>query len=95
MQGKEDRIKTGFQFSGFRSKFVKTFLTIMYTESRKMSLIREAIETDSEVVWSKLESVLKATKNKKQKKQFSARDFAGVISNKDAKLMIKAICPIS
>ena len=56
-----------------------------------MSLIKEAIEADSVAVWSKLESVLKATKNKKRKKSFSARDFAGVISNKDAAMMAKAI----
>jgi len=80
------------RFPDEKSKFVKKLTTkIMYTESKKMSLIKEAIELDSESVWAKLESVLKATKTKKRKKTFTARDFAGIITKKDAALMTKAI----
>lgn len=60
----------------------------MYTESKKMNLIKETIEMDNVKVWSGLESVLKEAKNKKS---FSARDFSGVINKKDAALMTKAI----
>jgi hypothetical protein len=56
-----------------------------------MNLIKEVIEIDNDVVWTKLESAIKETKIKKQKKTLSARDFTGIISKKDAALMTKAI----
>jgi hypothetical protein len=62
----------------------------MLLESKKIHLIEEVLKVNDNSVLSKLESVLKESKGKKKKKP-SARDFAGILSDEDARLMTKAI----
>jgi len=61
----------------------------MYRESRKMHLIEEVIKVEDESTLNELETVLKKSKKHSNKK--SIYDFVGVLSDKDAKQMKKAI----
>ena len=71
-------------------KFDKQNLIEMLIETRKIHLIEEVLKLQSDDVLSKLESVLEKSKPKKKKKP-DARNFVGLISDEDAKLMMKAI----
>lgn len=63
----------------------------MYIEARKIHLIKEILQVESEAVLSKVESILKQSKPKKDSKKPSAHDLVGVFSKKDAALMTQAI----
>ena len=63
----------------------------MHTEARKIHLIKELLQVESEAVLLKLETVLKHSKPKKETKKTSAHDLLGVFSKKDAALMTQAI----
>ena len=62
----------------------------MYSEARKMHLIKEVIKTKSEAVLIELESVLRKSKTKDQPRS-SAHDLVGLWSKDDADLIEKAI----
>ena len=64
----------------------------MYTEARKIQLIEEVLKVSNEATLMKLEDVLKEGKKKPaKKKQYSISDFVGIITNKEADEMTKAI----
>lgn len=62
----------------------------MYAESRKIQLIEEVLKVNNDHLLSELETVLKKARKTKPKK-LSLSDFVGVLSNKDATEMRKAI----
>jgi hypothetical protein len=76
-----------------KSKFVhKT--NYMYTEARKIHLIEEVLKVNNEATLIKLEDVLKGLKIETattKKKKPSIYDFVGIINNKEANEMTKAI----
>ncbi len=63
----------------------------MYTEARKIHLIEEVLKVTNEGTLVALETVLKKSVVKKEKRPVSAHDFLGVWSKKDAALITKAI----
>ena len=63
----------------------------MFTEARKINLIEAVLKVSNEATLIELETVLKKTKRKKGKQPFSAHEFSGIWSKKDAALMEKAI----
>jgi hypothetical protein len=64
----------------------------MYTEARKINLLEAVLKVNNEAVLVELETVLKKSKSRKEKQpSFSAHDFLGVWSKKDAALIEKAI----
>jgi hypothetical protein len=63
----------------------------MYTETRKINLIEAVLQVSNEATLIELETVIKKSKSKKGKPAFSAHDFSGVWSKKDAALIEKAI----
>ena len=63
----------------------------MFTEARKINLIEAVLKVSNEATLIELETVLKKTKPKKGKQSFSAHEFSGIWSKKDAALMEKAI----
>jgi len=66
-------------------------LKIMVTEARKINLIEAVLQVDNEATLTELETILKNSKTKKEKKPFLAHDFLGKWSKKDATLIEKAI----
>ena len=63
----------------------------MYTEARKINLIEAVLHVSNEATLIELEAVIKKSKSKKDKQPFSAHDFSGIWSKKDAALIEKAI----
>ena len=63
----------------------------MYTEARKMHLLEDVLKVNNEATLLELEAVLKKSKLKKNKKAFSAHNFLGAWSKKDAEEIEKAI----
>ena len=63
----------------------------MFTEARKINLIEAVLKVNNEATLIELETVLKKTNPKKGKQLFSAHEFSGIWSKKDAALMEKAI----
>lgn len=63
----------------------------MYSEARKIHLIEVILKIRNEAILIELESVLKRAGLYKDKKQLSAHNFVGTISNEDAVLMDTAI----
>lgn len=63
----------------------------MFTEARKIHLIEAVIKVSNEATLVELETVLKKGKTKKEKQSFSAHEFSGIWSKKDAALIEKAI----
>ena len=63
----------------------------MYTEARKINLLEAVLKVNNEATLIELETVLKKSKSKKEKRPLSAHDFLGVWSKKDAALITKAI----
>lgn len=63
----------------------------MYTEVRKIGLLEKVLKVSDEATLIELEKVLGKSRMKKKKQSFSAHDFLGVISKKDAALISKAI----
>ena len=63
----------------------------MFTQTQKLHLIEEVLKTDNAELLSELEKVLKGKGKTKKAKPFSAREFAGRWSKKDAGLIEKAI----
>ena len=63
----------------------------MFTEARKINLIEAVLKVSNEATLIELETVLKKSKKKKEKRPFSAHDFLGVWSKKDTALIEKAI----
>ena len=62
----------------------------MYSESRKIQLIEDVLKVDNDSILSKLENVLKNSRATKDKKK-TIYDFVGIISNKEAQEIKKAI----
>lgn len=62
----------------------------MYTET-KLHLIEEVLKTDNEAILAKLETILNQSGQGKKTKPFSAHEFVGKWSKKDAELIEKAI----
>lgn len=62
----------------------------MYSESRKIQLIEDVLKVDNDSILSKLENVLKNSRATKDKKK-AIYDFVGIISNKEAQEIKKAI----
>ena len=66
----------------------------MYTESRKIHLIEEVLKVNNEDTLIKLEGVFNELKTESaitKKKKISIYDFVGIINNKEANEMTKAI----
>lgn len=63
----------------------------MITEVRKLHIIEELLKLNSEAVLSEVEAVLRRAARPMKSDKFSAHDFSGIISRKDAKLMETAI----
>jgi hypothetical protein len=63
----------------------------MYTEARKIGLLEKVLKVSDEATLIELEKVLGKSRMKKKKQSFSAHDFLGVISKKDAALISKII----
>lgn len=63
----------------------------MYAEARKINLTEAVLKVSNESTLIELETVLKKSKKKKEKKPVSAHDFLGIWSKKDAALIEKAI----
>jgi hypothetical protein len=63
----------------------------MYAEARKISLIEAVLKVGNEAILVELESVIKKTSIKQEKKKISAHNFLGKWSKKDATLIEKAI----
>ena len=63
----------------------------MYSEARKLHLIEEILKVKSESVWIALENVLKKDEVKLDIEKPTIYDFVGILSEKDAKAMKKAI----
>jgi hypothetical protein len=63
----------------------------MYTEARKINLIEAVLKVSNEATLIELETILKKAKPAKEKKSFSAHEFSGIWSKKDAALIEKAI----
>ena len=63
----------------------------MYTEARKINLIEAVLKVSNEATLIELETILKKSKPVKGKQPFSAHDFLGIWSKKDAALIEKAI----
>lgn len=63
----------------------------MFTEAKKMQMISEIIQVENEDVLNQIGALLKKNKTTVKKKKVSAQSFTGIISNKDAALMTKAI----
>jgi len=63
----------------------------MYSEARKLNLIEEILKVKSESVWIALENVLKKDEVNLDIEKPSIYDFVGILSEKDAKAMKKAI----
>ena len=66
----------------------------MYAETRKIQLIEDVLKVDNDSILSKLENVLKNARATKDKKK-TIYDFVGIISNKEAQEIKKAIKEIS
>lgn len=62
----------------------------MFTESRKIELLKDVLATTNEETLVELERVLK-TKKKMEKKSNSIFDFVGIISKKEGAKMKEAI----
>ena len=62
----------------------------MFTEARKLHLIEEMIKLESEQTLVQIERILKITPSEEVPRP-SARDFLGLISKEDIKLMNDAI----
>ena len=62
----------------------------MYSESRKIQLIEDVLKVDNDSILSKLKNVLKNSRATKDKKK-TIYDFVGIISNKEAQEIKKAI----
>ena len=62
----------------------------MYSESRKIQLIEDVLKVDNDSILSKLKNVLKNSRATKDKKK-TIYDFVGIISNKEAQKIKKAI----
>ena len=62
----------------------------MYAETRKIQLIEDVLKVDNDSILSKLENVLKNARATKDKKK-TIYDFVGIISNKEAQEIKKAI----
>lgn len=63
----------------------------MYSEARKLHLIEDVLKIKSEAVLTELENIVKKAVRPKQAEKASAKDFLGLISEKDIKLMENAI----
>lgn len=63
----------------------------MFTETRKIHLLKEVLNLDNETVLTELEAVLEKSKHPMTKRKHSAHDFAGVWSKEDTKLIEEAI----
>jgi hypothetical protein len=63
----------------------------MYSEARKLHLIEDVLKIKSEAVLTELENVVKKAMRPKKSGKASAKDFLGLISKKDIKLMETAI----
>lgn len=63
----------------------------MNSEARKINLLEKVLKVSNEATLIELEKVLEKSELKREKQSFSAHDFSGVISKKDADLMLKAI----
>jgi hypothetical protein len=63
----------------------------MYLEAKKLHLIAEVIKIKNEAVLTELETVVNKTHKNKSSNKNSARDFLGMLSEKDASLMDAAI----
>lgn len=64
----------------------------MYIEVRKMHLIEQVLQVESEKILSELENVLQKSKKSVPKAQkVSIYDFVGILSKKEANQMRKAI----
>lgn len=63
----------------------------MYSEAKKLRLIKEVINIKSEAVLMELESVVNKTLKFKRSKKGSAHEFSGLVSKKDVSLMEAAI----
>jgi hypothetical protein len=63
----------------------------MFTEARKINIIEAVIKECNEAVLVELETVIKRTPSRQEKKKISAHDFLGSWSKKDAALIEKAI----
>ncbi len=63
----------------------------MYTEARKIHLIKEVLKITSETTLSELETVLEKSKKKGREKKLSIYDFVGILSNKETSEIRKAI----
>lgn len=63
----------------------------MNTEARKINLLEKVLKVSNEDTLLELERVLEKSKIKKKKQLFSAHDFLGVITKKDAALISKAV----
>jgi DnaJ-class molecular chaperone len=62
----------------------------MYAESRKIQLIEDVLKVDNDAILSELESVLKKSRKSTGKKK-TIYDFVGILTNKEASDIKKAI----
>lgn len=63
----------------------------MYSEARKLHLIEDVLKIKSEIVLTELENIVKRAIRPKLDEKASAKDFLGLISEKDMDLMENAI----
>ncbi len=63
----------------------------MYSEAKKLRLIKDLINIKSEAILMELESVINKNLKSDKSKKISAHEFLGVLSKKDASLMESAI----
>jgi hypothetical protein len=65
----------------------------MFTESRKIQLAQNVLKETNETLLLEMENVLKNAKNKtgSKKKKISIYDFVGMLTEKEADDMTKAI----
>ena len=63
----------------------------MYFEAKKLHLIEDLLKIKSEAALLEIETVVKKSLKAKKSKNSSARDFLGLISEEDSRLMESAI----
>jgi hypothetical protein len=63
----------------------------MFTEARKIQLLKDVLKLSNENTLVEIEAVIKKSTTKKAEQTKSAHEFAGLWSKKDAALIEKAI----
>jgi hypothetical protein len=63
----------------------------MYSEARKLHLIEEVLSVKSDEVLIAIEKIINTYKRSNAEKRITIQDFAGIISEQEAKDMKKAI----